>query len=579
MIPNDLTMQHERVDDIPVLLGLMQKLHLPEVLERGLGSHHLHQGISNGLLTCGWLAFILSEANHCKVSVQDWAQTHQHTLETLLGQSLRSVEFSDDRLSILLRRFHDADWNAVETDLWQATFEVYEVPINCVRLDSTTSYGYHTIEPEGIMQYGHSKDHRPDLPQFKLMAAAAQPSGLLLATDIYAGQAADDPLYLPLIRRVRTQVGRSGMLYVGDCKMAALQTRAEIASHQDYYLMPLPHSGDTQKAFPAWVDAVVAGQQTVELFYQTDAKGKVSLFGAGYEFDRACQDKVDDKVFEWVERVQVVRSFARARSQDESLEERLRRATEEIRQLTPPIGRGQQQVREEAVLQAAVAEVLERLRVSVYLAVRWEREEHREKRYEGRGRPGPDSAWHWEVEVRYQITAVTRLEEAIAETKYRHGWRVQVTNLPKQPYSVQECVLIYNGGWCLERDFHVVKDVPLGIRPLYVREDEQIIGLTRLLMIALRLLTLFELTVRTGLGKAGEELPGLYEGQPNRKTSQPTATRMLKAIARMGITLTHVTVGNDSRWYVSALPALLLRILEFVGLSSSLYTGLAPNTG
>src|SRR5258708_25934195 len=117
MIPNDLTLQHERVDDILLLLGLMQQMHLSEVLERGLGSHHLHQGISNGWLACGWLAFILSEANHCKVSVQGWAQNHQHTLETLLGQSLRPVEFSDDRLIIILRRFHDANWNAIESDL------------------------------------------------------------------------------------------------------------------------------------------------------------------------------------------------------------------------------------------------------------------------------------------------------------------------------------------------------------------------------------------------------------------------------------------------------------------------------
>src|SRR3984885_11818143 len=124
MIPNDLIMQHERVDDIPVLLGLMQQLHLPELLERSLGSHHLHQGISNGLLTCGWLAFILSKANHCKVSVQDWAQTHQHTLETLLGQSLRPVEFSDDRLSILLRRLSQAAWPALEQELWQSPCQV-----------------------------------------------------------------------------------------------------------------------------------------------------------------------------------------------------------------------------------------------------------------------------------------------------------------------------------------------------------------------------------------------------------------------------------------------------------------------
>jgi transposase len=105
-------------------------------------------------------------------------------------------------------------------------------------------------------------------------------------------------------------------------------------------------------------------------------------------------------------------------------------------------------------------------------------------------------------------------------------------------------VLIYNGGWSLERDFHVLKDVPLGIRPLYVREEEQIIGLTRLLTIALRLLTLFEMTVRASLATTGEELTGLYEGQPKRKTSRPTATRMLKAVARMGITSgpTHTTI-------------------------------------
>ena len=97
------------------------------------------------------------------------------------------------------------------------------------------------------MQLGHSKDHRPDLAQIKLMAAAVQPSGLLLATDIHPGNAADDPLYVPMIQRVRGQLGRRGLLYAGDCKMAALETRADIASHDDYYLMPLPLTGQTQK--------------------------------------------------------------------------------------------------------------------------------------------------------------------------------------------------------------------------------------------------------------------------------------------------------------------------------------------
>ncbi len=579
MIPNTLILQHECVDDIPLLLGLMQQLHLPETMEHSLGSHHLHEGISNGWLACVWMAFILSEGNHRKVSVQDWAQSHQHTLEAIVGQALRPVEFSDDRLSIVLRRLHDADWSRLETDLWQATCQVYEVPIEAIRLDSTTTCGYHTIDADGIMQLGHSKDHRPDLPQLKLMAAAAQPAGHLITCDVHPGNAADDPLYLPLIERVRRLLGRSGLLYAGDNKMAALESRAHIAHHEDYYLVPLPQTGEVPELFDTWVDAVVDGRQEVELLYGKDGKGDITLFGAGYELERDCQCELSAEVFEWKERVQLVKSLSLARRQGDQLEERLRCAEVELRALTPSVGRGHRQFRSEEALGAAIAEVLERHRVATFLTVTWRREEQRKKRYEGRGRGGAGRKWHWDVTIRYEVTTVCRDEERITAEKNRQGWRVQVTTLPQGEYSLQNCVLLYNGGWSLERDFHVVKDVPLGIRPLFVCEDEQIIGLTRLLTIALRLLTLFEMRVRAGLEEAKEELAGLYEGQPKRKTSRPTATRLLKAIARMELTLTKIDSGDKSGWYVSALPPLLLRIVKLVGLTESIYTSLTTNFG
>jgi hypothetical protein len=121
----------------------------------------------------------------------------------------------------LLKHLQAADWHALEADLWTASCEAYEVPIEQCRLDATTSFGYHTVEEGGLMQYGHSKDHRPDLPQLKLMAAAAFPAGQVLAADFVPDNSADDPLYVPLIRRVRKQLGRRGLLYSGDCKMGA----------------------------------------------------------------------------------------------------------------------------------------------------------------------------------------------------------------------------------------------------------------------------------------------------------------------------------------------------------------------
>src|SRR5262249_49504332 len=160
-----------------------------------------------------------------------------------------------------------------------------------------------------------------------------------------------------------------------------------------------------------------------------------------------------------------VKSSPLARRQGEQLEERLRCAAVELRALTPPVGRGRRQYREEEALRGAIAEILDRHGVSTLLTVSWRREERREKRYEGRGRGGAGRKWHWEVDVRYEVTEVCREESAIAAAKDRQGWRVQVTTLPQEGYSLEGCVLLYNGGWSLERDFHVVKDALLGIRP------------------------------------------------------------------------------------------------------------------
>jgi len=100
------------------------------------------------------------------------------------------------------------------------------------------------------------------------------------------------------------------------------------------------------------------------------------------------------------------------------------------------------------------------------------------------------------------------------------------------------------------------------------------VGLTRLLTIALRVLTLSELQVRSGLAEAEEALSGLYEGQPTRTTEYPTAGRCLKAISRMEITVTRVEAGQEVQWHLTALPPLLKRILKLLHLSPILYTRL-----
>jgi transposase len=348
---------------------------------------------------------------------------------------------------------------------------------------------------------------------------------------------------------------------MGDCKMAALDTRAAIVQNKDYYLTTLPRTGDNDRSIDNWIEEALSGKHSLQSFYRKDAKDRAYLFARGCEFERACQAAVGGKVVTWSERVQLICTASLREHHGKQLERRLQAAEEAVRHLTPAPGRGHRQFREEEALQAAVAGVLQEHKVAGLLQVTWQRAAYRS------GGSG--------TKVRYEITAVRRVEEAIAATKERCGWRVQVTNAPARRVRLERSMELYNGGWSVERVFHLAKDKPLGIQPLYVRDEEQVDGLTKLLMIALRVLTWIELMVRGGLAEKEEELRGLYEGQPNRKTARPTAVRLLRAVSRMGLTLTRIDMAEGSYWSVTALPPLLERILELLRLDTEIYTGLA----
>jgi transposase len=564
--------QHERVDDVPLIIGMCKKLGWGVILDRHLGTHGLQKGLDNGQLVVGWMGYILSQADHRKSAVQGWANDNRYTLGQLLGQRIREVDFNDDRLGGVLHRLSDDEtWAAIERDLWGATVAVYKMASTDVRLDSTTSYGYHKPEEGGLMQFGgHSKDHRPDLPQLKLMAAAAEPSGHLIASDVVPGQRADDPLYVPLIKRVRGILNQTGLLYAGDKKMAALATRAHLAFHGDYYVVPLPMTGETGKAFDSWVEAIVDGKQTATLIWN-----EAQWIGAGYEFERSHTTTVGDESVTWTERVQVVRSRAWAKRKIAELEERLSAASDELKALTPDPGRGKRQIHDGDILQMAIVQVLDEHKVEGLLNVEWEREVKERTRYKGPGRPGPNRPTYTETTVRYVITEVKRNEAAIAAWRHRLGWRVYATNAPVHRLTLAESFLHYRQGWCLERDFHLVKDLPLGLSPLFVWKDDQIKGMVRLLTLALRLLTLIESQVRRSLSEEQTTLTGLYEGQPSRSTDRPTGKRILKAFARAKITLLRVELGTGIEWHMTPLSPLHKQILRYLQLPLSLYSDLA----
>src|SRR5215468_4456385 len=271
----DLVIITERVDDVALLIGQMVQMGLPEVLDRHIPRHWTQRGLSWGWTAVIWLAYILTEGDHRKVSVETYLKGMHHTLSCLTAQIIKPLDFSDDRLSHLLKHLSKpAYWHQIERELNARSIEIYDLSQDMIRCDATTVSGDHEVTAEGLFQFGHSKDD-PTRPQMQVMLGALDPLGMPLATDVLSGERADDGLYLPIIERLRRGLHTSGLLFVGDCKMSALDTRAYLARHQDWYLSPLPLTGATVEAMDAWITAGVTKREAGELtrIWRTNDRG------------------------------------------------------------------------------------------------------------------------------------------------------------------------------------------------------------------------------------------------------------------------------------------------------------------
>ncbi len=259
-----LNVTTERVDDIPILLTQSERLGIAELRDDYFKPHGNWEGISLGWTTAVWLVHILSEGDHRMKQVPPWVAHRMQTLHSCTGQEVRDRFWSDDRLAIVLDALAQTEpWQQCETALNQRIIRVYQLKPQRVRLESTTASGYGTVWEEGLFQFGDSKDHRPDLPQRKVMLSVLDPLGLPLATQVVAGKVADDPLYLPAVRQVSQSLQEHGLLSVGACKMAALATRACLHAQGDYSLCPLASKQVPDEVLDASLQPVWAGERTL----------------------------------------------------------------------------------------------------------------------------------------------------------------------------------------------------------------------------------------------------------------------------------------------------------------------------
>jgi transposase len=556
----------ETVADLPVLWATLQRLDFPHLLDRHLPAPRLWRGpLTPGEVLSLWLLFVVSQGDHCLNHVEPWVAEHQGVLSALLGKPVQPSDAHDDRLADLLDRLGAGQtFAALERDLNQHTLRVYDLPSDTVRIDATTANAYaDVLSAQGLLQFGHSKDD-PDRPQFKIAAAVLDPLGMPLATAVVPGNTTDDPLYVPAIQAIRQAFGTGGRTFIGDCKMAALGTRAFAAAGGDFYLCPLSEAQLGRDQRRALLQPVCDGTQVLQVVSRPAAEGQAEeRVAEGFCVDVPLTASVDEQKVRWTERRWLVRSLAYAQAQQTALERRLTAATAALHALVQR-KQGKRRRFHAELLQAA-GDIVTEQGVTGLLHYHLQAVATTRQVRAYRDEPARE-----EVEVSFVIE-VQREEQTIAQRQQELGWQVYATNAVT--LTLPQVVWAYRGQYRIEDDWARLKGRSLGLTPVYLQEEQRIGGLVYLLSVALRLLTLLEWVVRERLHQEGTKLHNLYAGQPGRRTARPSAELLLRALQTIRVSV--VEVHGRIHVLLTPLTKVQQRLLELWDLPPDLYEKVA----
>lgn len=575
----------ERMDDLPVLVERMKQMQVEAIIDQIVPAHHLWEGISKGKLAVGWLAHIMTSGDHRKVHVKEAMIKCQHTMSQLLGATLSENEFGDDRLGRLLNSLGQPEVpEEVDCALNHQSIRYYQLDTEgaIARLDSTTVsvYGDGDGTKSSVLQQGHSKDHRPDLKQFKVMMAELDPIGMPLVTQLIRGNAADDGLYVPAYEQVCQATGRN-ILVIGDVKMSAVETRAHIHAHHSRYLTPLAKVGHWPEQMARWIEEALEGK-TVAVELRNNAG---HLTAQIYERTRSQQVEVAEnggknspkRLVEWEERVALGHSENVARVAEASLRRHLAEAKTKLESLTAQRGRGRRCFREEEALRKQCEAILQRYEVAGLVTVKIESWATTKTVNAKRGRTAAGKKAEKRVveDRRYEVAGVSVDESAVAERVKRLGWRAYATNCAAKELTAEQIIVAYHGEWRVEHVLRRLKGRTLSIAPVYVRDEKQIRGLLCLLTIALRVLTLVEYTVHRALKTEGQTLKGVSPAYPTHVTDHPSTELILSAFKPIELVI--IQLAGEVIYQVIALTSMQQRLLQLMGLPITLYHDLAHN--
>jgi len=398
--------------------------------------------------------------------------------------------------------------HAISTICFRAV-EAYEVVIARLHADTTSVSVYGACEddvPSDVLHLtrGFSKDHRPDLKQFKLGTVVTK-EGIPLIGDVFDDNGTDQIWnrdLLPWLSSWLSEEKRKESLFVADSALIVKENLRRLDDHHYRFVSRLPNTFGEVTVAKAdalhgledrWVDVGALSEKKDAAHYRLLER----------------PDTIDGRPY----RLIVVHSSKLLEQKERTIERKAAREREALETAVKTLSRETFRCREDALSAFEAFLAGEDPQFFEVTADVWE-ERARQKR-QRRGRPAKDEAPASAETVFSLEIHIGKLNEKKLESERR--WEstfVLITN--DETLTPEELFAAYREQSSLEAAFRWLK-APVRVSPVFLKKPERVEAFGYVMLMAYLVAALVQKVVRDNLPE-GEKL--VVEG---RKTDKPTA--------------------------------------------------------
>jgi len=447
-------------------------------------------------------------------------------VEALFGPGITAGMFNDDRLGRMLDRFFETGARRIFDSIAAHAIGIDKVTLDSFHIDTTSvsvAGEYDNPSDEEDRQkhhvikigFGHSKDKRPDLKQYKI-GLIVNREGIPIAGDIMDGSMSDKTWMNTVLKRIKILEASNGLLpiLVADSALVTNDNLGELDELMKKGYAFISRCPDNYSVCKELRDEAISANSWKDLVLTDESDEKVNY--KGQEFFRT----INDITYRFVVLHSAMSEERCRKSLMRSLEKERKNISEQVEKFV------EKEFSCSPDAQKALDEFLAKHKKSLFQLSGEVVSVQRQKRRPHRGRPRKDEASETEDVFFVKINVNEPSGDTIEALVFKDSLFVLITNLSdKDNYSMEYILNQYKGQIAVEQRFRFIKDEHY-VNGVFLKNDTRIEALAYIILIAGLIAALAERRVRRSLKETKEMLP--LGGM--KKTKLPTAKSLFEEL-------------------------------------------------